>query len=198
MLRTLAIFLLLATVPASAGPTDLASLARRVLSCQPLHGLPGGPGVEPKRPKTKRHRIPALGLSLRLPKGWKAPLAPSSFAAEGASPDGRTTARVVVERLDGLGLREAVALHEGRSFGQSAASEGCAAALLQRYGRDSDTAALGLYRSRLPYKGQTTTWVLYVLREGALVTLTVEARWTERHRPDHGTVDAILASLRWL
>lgn len=198
VLRPIAIALLLATAPAPAGAADLASLARRAFSCQPLHGVPGGARVEPKRPKTKRHRIPSLGLSLRLPKAWKAPLAPSSFAAEAASADGRTTVRVVVERLDGLRLRAAVALHEGRSFGPSAISEGCAAALLHRYGRDPESAVLGMYRSRLPYKGQTTTWVLYEVRDGALVSLAVEARWTDRHRPDHGAVDAILAGLRWL
>lgn len=183
-------------LPVTAG--DLHAVARRAFSCPPLLGLPGDSGVEPRRPKTRRHRVPALGLSLRLPKGWRAPSAPTSFAAEAESPDGRTTARARVERLDGRGLREAVALHEGRSFGPSAASEACSEALLARYGWVAGDAALGFYRSRLAYRGHTSAWVLFVVRDGALVTLTVESRWTERHGPDQGAVDAILSGLRWL
>lgn len=187
---------------ASAGsgegaPGGLLGAARRVFACPPLPEAPPPAKGGTRRPKARRHRLDALGLSLRLPRSWAAPVAPTRFAAEAASPDGRTTVRVTVERLDGLTLPDAVAMHEGRTFGPSTASLGCSAALLARYGRDPADAALGVYRSRLSWRGQTTTWALYVRRDDALVTLSVESRWTGRHRPDHGAVDSILAGLRW-
>lgn len=183
-----------ARTPKAAG---LDAIAARVFACPPVATLPPPEKGGVARPKTKRHRVAALGLSLRLPRSWKPPVAPTALAAEASSPDGRTTVRVTVERLGELSVADAVARHEGRSFGPSTASERCAAALLLRYGRQGPDEVIGVYRSRLGWKGQTTTWSLYARRGGALVTLSVEARWTDRHPPEHGAVDAILAGLRW-
>jgi hypothetical protein len=176
------------------GSSGLEAVAADAFACRPLQGPPGKLRP-PRAPKMRSHRLEALRVTLPLPASWKAPLAPTPFAADASSKDERTTVRVVVEKRGGIKLADAIARHEGRSFGQSSASDACGAALLDRYGKGGDGASVGVYRSRYPYRGYTTTYVLYLLRGDELVVVSVETRWSRRKPPELGVVDAVLSGV---